>query len=383
MSLLDSVASAAGLGGSSASGSAAYRPAFQVGAAPAGGGGGGLLGGALDAVGGGDLAGAASSLLGGGASGQSDPLAACVQSIKVDLRAAPGVDVCVIDVAATRMPSVALGDALQVQLGYADQLGKVFTGKVARIDARHDGSVRLSLDSGALTLARLRTNTSYERQTLGDIVKKLLGITSLSSGTVSAGNTYPFVALDDRQSMWAWVAELAAQAGLLAWVDAEGKVQVQACGGASAATFTYGADILTLTHSSRNAVAGDVTVIGEGAAGSQGTQAWSWLSKQRSNVAAQQGSGDARQRAEPALRNMAGMQASAQAWSSRLSASAATVQVTVPGQAELSVGSTFTLASCPQGRGDGDFVATRVQHGFDKRQGFVTQLTGQAAGGAP
>jgi hypothetical protein len=66
-----------------------------------------------------------------------------------------------------------------------------------------------------------------------------------------------------------------------------------------------------------------------------------------------------------------------------LSASVATVQVTVPGQAALSVGATFTLASCPQGRGDGDFVATRVQHRYDKRQGFVTQLTGQAAGGTP
>jgi phage protein D len=298
----------------------------------------------------------------------------------VDLRAAPGVDVCVIDAAAASMPAVALGDALQVELGYAGQLGKVFTGKVARIDARHDGSVRIGLDSGAFTLARLRTNTSYEQQTLGDIVKKLLGTTGLSSGTVNAGNTYPFVALDDRQSLWAWVAELAAQAGLLAWVDAEGKVQVQAGGGASAATFTYGADILTLTHSSRTTVAGDVTVIGEGAAGSQGTQAWSWLSKQRSPVAAQQGSGDARQRAEPALRNMAGMQASAQGWAGRLTASATTVHVTVPGQAALAVGATFTLASCPQGRGDGDFVATRVQHRYDKRQGFVTQLTGQAVG---
>lgn len=382
MSLLDSVASAAGLGGASANGSAAYRPAFKVGAAPAGGGGGGLLGGALDAVGGGGLADAAASLLGGG-SAQSDPWAACVQSLVVDLRAAPGVDVCVIDAAAASMPAVALGDALQVELGYAGQLGKVFTGKVARIDARHDGSVRIGLDSGAFTLARLRTNTSYEQQTLGDIVKKLLGTTGLPSGTVSAGNTYPFVALDDRQSLWAWMAELAAQAGLLAWVDAEGKVQVQAGAGASAATFTYGADILTLTHSSRTTVAGDVTVIGEGAAGSQGTQAWSWLSKQRSPVAAQQGSGDARQRAESALRNMAGMQASAQAWSSRLSASAATVHVTVPGQAALAVGATFTLASCPQGRGDGDFVATRVQHRYDKRQGFVTQLTGQSAGGTP
>jgi phage protein D len=351
-------------------------------AAPAGGGGGGLLGGALDAVGGGGLADAAAGLLGGGA-GQSDPWAACVQSLNVDLRAAPGVDACVIDAAAASLPSVAMGDALQVELGYADQLGKVFTGKVARIDARHDGSVRISLDSGALTLARLRTNTSYEQQTLADIVKKLLGTAGLQSGTVSTGNTYPFVALDDRQSLWAWVGELAAQAGLLAWVDAEGKVQVQAGGGASAATFTYGADILSLAHSSGTAVAGDVTVIGEGAAGSQGTQAWSWLSKQRSPVAAQQGSGDVRQHSEAALRNMAGMQASTQAWGQRLTARATTVQVTVPGQSALSVGSTFTLASCPQGRGDGDFVATRVQHRYDKRQGFVTQLTGQAAGGTP
>jgi len=123
-------------------------------------------------------------------------------------------------------------------------------------------------------------------------------------------------------------------------------------------------------------------VLGEGAAGSQGSQAWSWLSKKRSAIAAQQGSGDARQQSQAALRNLSAIQGNAQRWLDQLTAQGERVRLSVPGNTSVQLGGSFSVASCPQGRGDGDFVATRIRHRYDKLAGFVTLLEGQRAGGA-
>jgi hypothetical protein len=377
MGLLDSLIG----GGNSAS--PAYRPAFKVAKASTGGGGGGLLGavsGAAASVGASAVGDVASSLLGGGAA--SDPWADNVQSLALDLQLAPGVDHCTLTVTGSGMPSVALGDGLSLKLGYDQQLSTVYTGKLVRVQARNDDTVHLTLDNGALTLARLRQNSSFEQQTLRDIVNKLLGDAGISAGTLHTGPDFPFLALDDRQSLWAWISALAAMSGALAWVDGEGKVQIKPGGGPALASFTYGADVLALQHEARVPVAAQLTVLGEGAAGSQGTQAWSWLSKKRSAIAAQQGSGEARQQSQAALRNLSAMQGSAQHWADQLSAQGECVRLSVPGNTAVQLGGTFSVGSCPQGRGDGDYVATRIRHRYDKLAGFTTLLEGQRAGGA-
>ena len=360
---LGSVASALGGGGSS--NSPAYRPAFKVGQGA--GGGGGLLG-------------AAASILG---MQQSDPGADCVQSLQLDLQVAPGVDACTIETVGAKLPSVALGDSLSVQLGYTDQLTPTFSGKVARVLARQDGSVQLTLDNGALTLARLRQNTSFEQQTLSGVVNTLLSDASVTPGTVDTGANFPFLAIDDRQSLWDWIATLAAYSNCYAWVDSSGSVQVKSSAGPATVTFKYGEDVLALHYSEATPQAGKVSVISEGAAGSQGSQAWSWLSKKSSGIKAQQGaSGDERQRSVGALRNLSAAQTSAQFWQQRLSAVAKRVQLTTPGNATLAVGDTISVSDCPQGRGDGDFRIVRLQHFYDKKQGFVTRIDG-VSGGSP
>jgi prophage tail gpP-like protein len=354
MGLLDS------LTGSSNASSPAYRPAFKVGAAPSGGGGGGLLGG----------------------DSQRDPWADSVQALTLDLQLAPGVDICTIEAAGAGLPSVALGDSLSLQLGYDTQLTTVYTGQVVRIRAGQDNTVQLTLDNGALTLARLRQNTSFEQQTLNAIINKVLNDAGVQAGTVHTGPDFPFMALDDSQSLWAWITDLAAMSGAFAWVDGDGKVQLKPGGGSALATFTYGHDVLALQYQARMPVAAQVTVLGEGAAGSQGSQAWSWLSKQRSAIQAQQGSGASRQQSQAVLRNLSAVQGSAQGWLSQLTAQGERVRVTVPGNTDVQLAGTFSLSSCPQARGDGDYIATRIQHRYDKRTGFVTQLEGQRAGAA-
>lgn len=349
--------------GSSTQTSPAFRPAFKV--SKSAGGGGGLLG-------------AASSLLG---MAQSDPWAECVQSVQVDLQLAPGVDHCTLDVAGASMPDVALGDALKLELGYTDQLSPVYTGKVARILSRQDGRVQITLDNGALTLARLRQNTSFEQQSLSNVVTTLLNDAGINQSQSDTGANFPFLAIDDRQSLWAWMAALAAHSGCHAWIDSSGAVQVKAGGGPAAATFCYGSDILGFQHSTVTPQAAKVTVIGEGAAGSQGSQAWSWLSKKTSGISAKQGvTGDARQQTSPLLRNASAAQSSARFWQQQLKAQATRIRLTVPGNATLAVGATIKVSDCPKGRGDGEYLLTRVRHVYEKKQGFVSLLDAQAGG---
>lgn len=351
-----------GLGGSTTN-SPAFRPAFKV--SKSAGGGGGLLA-------------AASSLLG---MAQTDPWADCVQSVQVDLQLAPGVDTCTLDVAGSSMPDVALGDALKLELGYADQLNAVYSGKIARIVSRHDGNVQITLDNGALTLARLRQNTSFEQQSLSNVVTTLLNDVGISQSQSDTGANFPFLAIDDRQSLWDWIATIAAHSGCCAWIDSSGVVQVKAGGGPAAVTFHYGSDILSLQHTKSTPQAAKVTVIGEGAAGSQGSQAWSWLSKKTSSISAKQGaSGDTRQQSAPLLRNVSAAQSSARFWQQQLTAQATRIRLIVPGNATLAVGTTIKVSDCPKGRGDGEYLLTRVRHVYEKKQGFVSYLEAQAGG---
>lgn len=349
-----------------------YRPAFKI-APGASGGGGGLMGAVAGAV-----SGAVSSVLGGA---QRDPWADAVQSVHTDLRLAPGVDGCTIEVASSGLPDVALGDKLTLQLGYADELTPVYSGQVSRLQACHDQTWRIDLDNGAQTLARLRQNSSFEQQSLSDVVNKLLSSAGVSAGTVSRGADFPFLVIDDRQSVWAWLAELAQACGACVWLDADGAVQVKSGGGPAAATYTYGQDILSFQFDARVPVAAQLTVVGEGASGSKGSDAWSWLSKKRDPIQAQQGRGEARQVSQAVLRNMAALQGSAQGWEQRLSASGERITLRVAGTTAVALADTFAVSGCPQGRGDGTYLATRIQHRYDKQGGFVTVLEGQRAGG--
>lgn len=350
---------------SSSSTGATEAPAFAVRQGAAGGAGG--------------LMAAASSLMG---SPQRDPWAACLKAIAITRSFAPGVDRCELDVARTPdTPDVAVDDALSIQLGYGSSLSPVFSGKLARIVTALDGTLRLSLDSGCLALAHYRQNASFEQQDAGRLVRSIIGSPGLSAGTIENGASYPFIALDDRLDSWQWIARLARDSGLQAWFDAEGKLNFKTVvAGAPAASFRYGESLLALEFGERRAPWEQVDVVGEGAAGSQGSQAWSWLSKQRSNVAATGGSGSvAAIRSEASLRSMADAQGSARALAERGSKRAQSVRVRVPGNAALGPGDVISLSDCPGGRGDGQYLLWRIQHRFDKRSGFTSWLEGVTA----
>ncbi|MBE0616915.1 MAG: hypothetical protein IH608_03160, partial [Proteobacteria bacterium] len=118
---------------------------------------------------------------------------------------------------------------------------------------------------------------------------------------------------------------------------------------------------------------------GEGAAGSQGAQAWGRLVKDVGEIRAVGGRGEPKRLFQDgALRNYAAVQAAADSASQAAGRLCNLVTARVPGSPDLGVGAVFDLAGCPGGRGDGSYVALKVRHRYGKALGYVTEVTGAA-----
>ena len=294
-------------------------------------------------------------------------------SVTVETRTAPGVDVADLRIAAgDGIPSV--GDAGTIELGY-DAPSTVFTGTVDSVALGVHGVVRVLAANGGAALARLRVNRAYEQQKAGDVVSDLAGEAGASTGDVRPGADLPYFVVDDRRGGWTQIAELAALSGCLAFVTPDGDVTMAPpAAGPPSRTFARGTDILELSAGERSPAVGAVTVIGEGAAGSQGTDAWSWLVKDPSPVS---GTGTAdgpeRLRSEPALRSAAAVQTAALG----VPTGAVAGHVLVPGAEDVAVGGAILVTDADV---DGPLLVQGVRHHFSRTEGFTTRIRFVAAG---
>ena len=328
-------------------------------------------GGALDA-----LAGAASDLLGGGEG--VDPWQRTVQSITVQQGLAPIPDHATIVLRAdSDAPSIALDDKLQLSLGYQDSDAvMVLSGHISRIQRDIRGSYRITLANGAHRLLRARINSSFEDQSAGDIVSHLADATGVETDSVDDGVNYPFYVVDDRRSLYHHMVVLAQQNGFALYFSAQGKLNFAPLNGDSVAQFHYGIDLIALQHIESPALFGQVTVVGSGAAGSDGADAWPWVTDQRAAISAQDGSGNAAAIARySALRSADAVKTAAAAQLDYIATKASSGRLRVPGAPAVLPGSAFEIASTPEGALDGKYIAQRVTHSLNKRGGFVTDIT--------
>ena len=150
-----------------------------------------------------------------------------------------------------------------------------------------NGPTRVVATNAGGALARLRVNQSYEQLSAGGIVSELASGAGVTPAHVADGIDFPFYVVDDSRSAWAHVAALARACGFVATVDAQGGLVF------GPAQIDAGADVHLRRRRARAAGApsrrrrsAKVTVVGEGAAGSQGADAWSWLVKDPAAVTA-------------------------------------------------------------------------------------------------
>jgi hypothetical protein len=322
-----------------------------------------------------DLLSAAASALGVGAA-QSDPLTDALVAVSIQLAPAPFLPTCRLAfLPRSDFPGLNLGDKLTVSLGSGEEPTPVFSGQVATL-ANRQGALEVMLSAPAAALARIRRNAGYENQSFSDLLSTWAGEAEVQVGDVDSGPDYAFFAVDDRRSLWEWIARLARHADVPVWIDAEGKLNAKKPAGQPVAKFGWGETLISLDATARDPVTTAARVVGEGSAGRQGSDAWSWLAKDPEGVSAAAGSGPAGAVSQDGgLRDLASVAGAAAGMAAAGARIADLVRISVPGTAALDVASVFELANCPGGYGDGQWSAVEVRHRFTAG-GFVTEVLG-------
>jgi phage protein D len=310
--------------------------------------------------------------------GGAEVWAQALVSVVVEAGRAPFADVVTVFLASEESaPDVTLGDSGTVELGYEDDATElVFTGQVEEVRRSARGTVRVTATDGAAALSRLRVNQSFEQQTAGDIVRDLAGRARVDTDAVEDGASFPFYALDDRHSAYRHIAVLARKSGYLAYFTPEGKLSFAPfTAGQAVQTFAYGEDVLSLRATEVTPVVGAVTTVGEGAAGSQGQEAWSWLVKDPSSVSGAAETGEPERLVQDAsLRSAEAAQGAAEGIADATEREKLVGELLVPGSPAVVVGSAVEISDAPQDALNGLFAVRRVRHRFSKRGGFVTWL---------
>jgi phage protein D len=345
---------------------AVRRPVFSVTlGAPAGGDDGRLLGDVAAAVG---LTPAA-----------EDPWARSLERLSVRSGVAPFVDDLELVIAADgQAPPVATGDSGSLSVGFEDEGAQlVFTGAVEALVRGLNGRMRIRVANGGATLAALRINQSYEQRSAGEVVQDLAQQAGLQTDAVEDGVDLPFYVVDDRRSAWDHVLGLARRCGHLAFFTPEGKLSfAPPQEGDPVQTLGYGDDIIALATSEDVAVVDGVRIVGEGAAGSEGADAGSWLVKDAGAISASAGGGAReRLRSDRSLRSSDAVSAAAQGGALLAGLRATTGQLLVAGAPHIVVGSTIAIAGAPQDALNGNCIVSAVHHVYGKRTGFVTRVT--------
>lgn len=362
---------------------AVRRPVLEVSfGGGAGAGGDSPVGGMASAVGG---------ALGIGAQGGADKWKQRVVAVTFEAGLAPSVDALEIYLAAgDESPSVAVGDTGTLSLGYEDSPpGMVFTGTIESVRHSLRGLTCLTATNGGARLSRLRLNRSYEQQTAGDVVGELAAHAAVETDGIEDGVELAFFVIDDRSNAYQHIAALALKSGHMAHFTPEGKLRfVPFVVGRATQTFTYGVDVLSLEVVAAAASAGEVTTVGEGAAGSSGREAWNWLVKNPVPVKGTAGAGEpARMFQDASLRSGDAAQTAAEAIAQAANFTTLKGSLLVPGTAEVVVGGAIEIVDAPQQALNGLCLVRRVRHHYSKREGFKTEVEfsreGAGGGAAP
>ena len=307
-----------------------------------------------------------------------DPWQRSLEIISSQTALAPRVDQASLSLAAdTQSPEFGVGDSGDIQLGYDDDpLHTVFTGDIIRVQTSIDRRVTLTVCNAAFKLSQRRTNQSFEQQSAGDIVQALADLAEVDTETIASGIDFPYYVIDDGKNLYQHIAHLAQKCGLIAFITTANKLNFAAAdSGPAAKTFNYGVDLIHIKASNAAAKIDQLTVVGAGAAGSQGAAAWSWLIKDPQSVSASVGDGsNTRLISDASLRSADAVQqaAAAKLFAARQQASKATL--TVVGAAEINAGSRIEITDVPLGELNGIALVESARHRYSKHGGFTTEL---------
>ena len=312
-----------------------------------------------------------------------DPWQRSLVSISSVSSLAPNVDSTkLVIVNDEQAPDVAVNDEGSIALGYADSsIEVVMSGRIDQLHFDIRNLTGITAVNGGAALSRLRINQSYEQQAAGDLVSDLCSQAEVDTDVIESGIDLPYYVIDDRYNAYQHIDRLARQSGYISYFTTEGKLYFgPEQSGQTVQTFSYANDILEIQIRQNNSSAVAVTVTGEGAAGAEGQEAWSWLIKDPAAVTSEAGDGKLRLISNAALRSSDACQAAADGIASRTSAQSLTGQILTAGAPSVVVGSTIEIADAPGESMNGDFFVSGVSHRYSKQYGFTSLINFRQAG---
>jgi phage protein D len=305
-----------------------------------------------------------------------DPRTSTAVDITVELDLETPIDSAVVRLGRVGTLNPAVDDALAVELGYADEtsgLVKVITASVVELD---QGSLtnRVTGYTAANALQRTYVDRSYESKTAGQIVRDLAGEGKVAVAVADDGILFPSYVVDRQRGAYAHMRELASLCGFDVYLNADGQLVFEKFyGGKAVHVFENAKHVVALDVFRSQPLAGSVVAWGESPTGSQGDNAWPWLTNDFSGSKGTAGSGDPVLLLErPALRTSAAAQTAADALELEIKRRTLRGRVLTIGRPEVKLGDAIVLRGMADASLNTTFQVRSVRHRMSKTDGFTT-----------
>lgn len=297
---------------------------------------------------------------------------------------------------------VGLDDEVELRLGHDGEVERVFMGNVVQLRPTLAGVMVVALGK-MCQLLKLRMAAFIENQSVGSIVRAIIGEAEADIGTVDDGPTLPRFAVDSRLSGYAHVKALADRLGFELYANRDGAIMCHALGDAAgldglgggllgAATaaagaiaaglaggggigYRFGQHLVHATATRTLPAWGAIAVGGESPMSGQGARTAHWLTVNDRDYRGEAGSeassclvlDPVARTKDLANRFAAGRLAVAKR-------TAHQVSMTVLGASQVDLGETISVRDTPDALMKGSGYVRAMRHRFGVGTGFVTDL---------
>jgi phage protein D len=308
----------------------------------------------------------------------------------------------------TSRSGIALDDEFTVALGHEDERRTVFTGNVVEICPALVG-VRIRALGKMNALLKLRTAATYEGQSVGSIVRDLIGQAGLDAGTIDDGPTLPRFTIDQSSSAYRYARDLADRLGYELYTDREGKVLFHALGaaaqldsasgplggalgsaaaaalglGGSGEGYQYGKHLIDAAARQRTRAWGTIEVGGESPMSTAGETTAHWLTTNSNDYRGSSGDGQPlRLVLDPVARTKDLADRFAAGYRTTRARASSQLCATVLGRPSLELGDNISVSDVPETLVNGSGYVQALRHRFGESHGFLTDLRIVLEGGS-
>ena len=267
-------------------------------------------------------------------------------------------------------------DELTIELGYADDgnLTQVMAGAVAIVELDLT-TTRVTGYSACSAVLSTRVEQTYESKAAGAIVRDLADKAGVDVQTAQDGIAFPAYVIDGRRGVYFHMQDLASLCGFDLYINADGELVFEKfVGGKAVHVFEFGKHIVELDVTRAPPLAGQVEAWGESPTGSQGDDAWAWLTKDFGGSKGAAGTGARLLIERPALRTIDAARAAANAELTAIKRRTLRGRLTTIGRPEVKLGDAIRLRGMADDALNTSFQVRGVTHRITKVGGFTTTI---------